>query len=79
MTKTLELLFDFASPNVYFAHRALPPILERTRAELVITPCLLGGLLELAGNRAPLEAFAGSRARSLTKCWKSAASSRATA
>ena len=59
MPKTLELLFDFASPNVYFAYRALPPLLERTGAKLVLTPCLLGGLFKLTGNRAPFEAFAG--------------------
>jgi len=59
MSKTLELLFDFASPNVYFAYRALPTILVRTGAKLVITPCLLGGLFKLTGNRAPFEAFAG--------------------
>jgi 2-hydroxychromene-2-carboxylate isomerase len=58
MAKILELLFDFASPNVYFAYRALPPILERTGARLVITPCLLGGLFKLTGNRAPMVAFA---------------------
>jgi len=59
MTKRLEFLFDFASPNAYFAYRALPPILERTGAELVITPCLLGGLLRATGNQPPLVAFAG--------------------
>ena len=59
MSKTLELLFDFASPNVYFAYRALPGSLARTGAELVITPCLLGGLFKLTGNRAPFEAFSG--------------------
>ena len=59
MAKILELLFDFASPNVYFAYRAVPPILGRTGAELAITPCLLGGLFKLTGNRPPLEAFAG--------------------
>ena len=59
MTKTLELLFDFASPNVYLAYRALPPILERTGAQLIVTPCLIGGLFKLTGNRAPFEAFAG--------------------
>jgi 2-hydroxychromene-2-carboxylate isomerase len=57
MSKTLELLFDFASPNVYFAYRALPAILARTGAPLVITPCLLGGLFKLTGNRAPFESF----------------------
>jgi 2-hydroxychromene-2-carboxylate isomerase len=59
MTKSLELLFDFASPNVYFAWRALPPLLQRTGADLVVTPCLLGGLFKLTGNRAPFEAYAG--------------------
>ena len=46
MTKRLEFLFDFASLNAYLAYRALPPILQRTGAELVITPCLLGGLFK---------------------------------
>src|ERR1700677_19328 len=59
MTKRLEFLFDFASPNAYFAYRALPPILERTGAALVIMPCLLGGLFRATGNQAPLVAFAG--------------------
>ena len=26
MTPTIEFIFDFASPNAYFAYRALPPI-----------------------------------------------------
>ncbi len=30
MTKQLEFLFDFASPNAYLAYRALPPILRRS-------------------------------------------------
>ena len=59
MSKRLEFIFDFASPNAYFAYRALPPILARTGAELVITPCLLGGLFKLTGNQAPIAAFAG--------------------
>jgi 2-hydroxychromene-2-carboxylate isomerase len=59
MTKPLEFLFDFASLNAYLAYRALPPILERTGAELVIQPCLLGGLFKLTGNQAPFDAFKG--------------------
>jgi 2-hydroxychromene-2-carboxylate isomerase len=59
MAKRLEFIFDFGSPNAYCAYRALPPILERTGAELVITPCLLGGLLRATGNQPPLIAFAG--------------------
>lgn len=59
MTKTLEFLFDFASPNAYLAYRALPPILSRTGAKLEIVPCLLGGLFKATGNQAPFVAFAG--------------------
>ena len=59
MTKRLEFIFDFGSPNAYLAYRALPPILARSGAELVITPCLLGGLFKLTDNRPPLVAFAG--------------------
>jgi 2-hydroxychromene-2-carboxylate isomerase len=59
MTKTLEFIFDFASPNAYLAYRALPPMLERTGAALQLTPCLLGGIFKATGNQAPMLAFAG--------------------
>ena len=59
MAKTLEYLFDFGSPNVYLAWKALPPILRRTGASLKVTPILLGGLFKLTDNRSPVEAFAG--------------------
>ncbi len=59
MSKTLEFVFDFASPNAYLAYKALPPILERTGAQLQITPCLLGGLFKATGNQAPMIAFGG--------------------
>jgi 2-hydroxychromene-2-carboxylate isomerase len=58
MAPTIEFLFDFASPNVYLAYRALPPILERTGARLDITPCLLGGIFKAANNQSPIVAFA---------------------
>jgi 2-hydroxychromene-2-carboxylate isomerase len=58
MTPTIEFLFDFASPNVYLAYRALTPILERTGARLDITPCLLGGIFKAANNQSPVVAFA---------------------
>jgi 2-hydroxychromene-2-carboxylate isomerase len=58
MSATIEFIFDFASPNAYLAYRALPPILERTGARLVITPCLLGGIFKATGNVAPTVAFA---------------------
>src|ERR1700683_4028388 len=59
MARRLEFIFDFASLNAYLAHRALPPLLARTGAELEITPCLLGGLFRATGNQAPMVAFAG--------------------
>jgi 2-hydroxychromene-2-carboxylate isomerase len=58
MSTTIEFIFDFGSPNAYLAYRALPPILERTGARLVINPCLLGGIFKATGNLAPAIAFA---------------------
>ncbi len=58
MGKTVELIFDFASPNAYLVYRALAPILARTGAGLVLTPCLLGGIFKATGNQAPMLAFA---------------------
>ena len=58
MTKTLDFIFDFASPNAYLAYKALPPVLDRTGAKLKINPCLLGGIFKSTGNQAPMIAFA---------------------
>jgi 2-hydroxychromene-2-carboxylate isomerase len=58
MGATIEFIFDFGSPNVYLAYRALPPILARTGARLVINPCLLGGVFKATGNQSPAVAFA---------------------
>jgi len=58
MTETIEFIFDFGSPNVYLAYRALPPILARTGARLQINPCLLGGIFKATGNQPPTAAFA---------------------
>lgn len=57
MTKTVEFIFDFASPNAYLANRVLPDIAQRTGARVDIVPCLLGGLFKLTGNQAPMTAF----------------------
>jgi len=59
MTKTVDFIFDFASPNAYFVYKALPPILARTNASLNLIPCLLGGIFKSTGNQAPMMAFAG--------------------
>ena len=58
MSATIEFIFDFGSPNAYLAYRALPPILARTGAALVVTPCLLGGIFKATGNQPPTIAFA---------------------
>ena len=53
MSKTIEFIFDFGSPNAYLAWHALQPILTRTGAKLDLTPCLLGGIFKLTNNQAP--------------------------
>lgn len=63
MTKTLELIFDFGSPNAYLTLRVLPDLLDRTGAKLVITPCLLGGIFKATGNRAPMVQYAEAPAK----------------
>ena len=57
MSKSVEFIFDFGSPNAYLAHKVLPGILERTGASLVITPCLLGGIFKATNNQPPMLAF----------------------
>ncbi len=58
VTRTLELIFDFGSPNAYLSMKALPELLDRTGADLVITPCLLGGIFKATGNKAPMIQYA---------------------
>jgi len=57
--KTLDFIFDFASPNAYYAYRVLPEILARTGATVNLIPCLLGGIFKSTGNQAPMTAFGG--------------------
>jgi 2-hydroxychromene-2-carboxylate isomerase len=59
MTKTVEFIFDFGSPNAYLANRVLGDIARRAGAEVVVTPALLGGIFKLTGNQAPMTAFGG--------------------
>lgn len=63
VTKSLELIFDFGSPNAYLAMKALPDLLDRTGADLVITPCLLGGIFKATGNKAPMVQYADAPAK----------------
>src|SRR3546814_9034238 len=56
--KTLELIFDFGSPNAYLTLKVLPELLDRTGVDLVVTPCLLGGIFKATGNKAPMLQYA---------------------
>ena len=63
VSKTLELIFDFGSPNAYLTLKALPELLDRTGADLIITPCLLGGIFKATGNKAPMIQYADAPAK----------------
>jgi len=55
----VEFLFDFGSPNAYFAHRAIPQIEARTGVKFRYVPMLLGGVFKATNNRSPVVQFAG--------------------
>lgn len=59
MTKNVDFIFDFASPNAYLSHQALSGVVARTGAKLNYIPCLLGGIFKATGNQAPMIAFGG--------------------
>lgn len=58
MSKTVDFIFDFASPNAYMTHKAIAGIAERTGATFNYIPCLLGGIFKSTGNQAPFVTFA---------------------
>ena len=59
MKPKVQFLFDFGSPNAYFAHKVIPAVEQRTGVKFEYVPILLGGIFKLTGNRSPAEAFAG--------------------
>lgn len=63
VSKALEFIFDFASPNAYLVMDQLADIAARYDAELRITPCLLGGIFKATGNRAPFIQYADAPAK----------------
>ena len=58
MTKRVDFLFDFGSPNAYLAHRVIPAFVGETGADVVYAPVLLGGLFKSTGNQPPMVAYA---------------------
>jgi 2-hydroxychromene-2-carboxylate isomerase len=59
----VEFLFDFGSPNAYFAHRVIPEIEKRTGVTFEYVPVLLGGIFKLTNNKPPMVAFGGVRGK----------------
>jgi len=49
----LEYFFDYVSPFSYLADSQVPALVERTGAELVYRPFLLGGVMKSSGNSPP--------------------------
>ena len=54
MTKRVELVFDFVSPNAYLIWWPLRDLVTRHGAELVVLPAFLGGMHKLTGNSPPM-------------------------
>lgn len=59
MTKTVEFIFDFVSPNGYLAWGPLKALTARHDAAIAVTPVLLGGMHKLTGNAPPFTRDAG--------------------
>ncbi|MEJ6593738.1 2-hydroxychromene-2-carboxylate isomerase [Parasphingorhabdus sp.] len=53
MSKTIELIFDFVSPNAYLIWQPLSDLAEKHGATIEITPTFLGGMHKLTGNAPP--------------------------
>jgi 2-hydroxychromene-2-carboxylate isomerase len=49
MAKTVELFYDFSSPNAYFTAFQLPPLVDRYSGRLLLRPFFLGGLFKTLG------------------------------
>ena len=55
----IDFIYDFGSPNAYFAYKILPEIAARTGAHIKYSPILLGGVFKLTNNKPPMMAFGG--------------------
>lgn len=53
MTKTIEFIFDFVSPNGYLVWGSLKALADRKGATITLVPTLLGGMHKLTGNAPP--------------------------
>lgn len=55
MPKSVEFFFDYGSPASYIAFKRLPAIVEKTGAQVIDRPMLLGGVIKATGNSTPME------------------------
>lgn len=53
----LEFLFDFGSPNAYFAWKAMQSMDAFENVDIKISPVLLGGIFKATNNQPPMLAF----------------------
>jgi 2-hydroxychromene-2-carboxylate isomerase len=53
MSTSIEFFFDFGSGPSYLAYTQMSGLCERTSAELIYRPILLGGVFKLTGNTPP--------------------------
>jgi 2-hydroxychromene-2-carboxylate isomerase len=61
MTKKVEFLFDFGSPNAYLSWKVVPEIEKRTGTKFQYVPVLLGGIFKATNNVSPVIANQGIR------------------
>ncbi len=54
MTKRVELVFDFVSPNAYLVYGPLKAVVDRAGAQLSLLPVFLAGMHRLTGNAPPM-------------------------
>ncbi len=52
--KQVEFLFDYGSPFSYLASVQMSALAQRTKAEVVYRPVLLGAILKATGNVSPM-------------------------
>ncbi len=58
-TTAPQFMFDFASPNAFLSHEAIPAIEQRTGIKFEYVPILLGGIFKATNNKSPAETLAG--------------------
>ena len=54
MSREIEFLYDFGSPNAYLVHRAIEDL---PSPPFRYVPVLLGGIFKATGNQSPMQAY----------------------